>query len=458
MLQYLLVFLTVNDYSIKNIKISNHMNEKASEYLMTARQAIGKFEYQSASLAIKKAIKVANSNVKVLSAAVDLLLKIGKPELALKTAKKASSLATGDSGLLRNVALINLEMGKVAEAKRVLQAGLRSHPYDSELWLYRIQHCDISELNGLIDALKTQASSGIMPDEISVGYALGTAYRRLGDTEKVIDEFSKANFLAAQAKSFSSATQRVFVENIEAKYNAGALMSRHKCNVSDAPIFIVGLPRSGTTLVEQILSMHGDVTACGELNNLTAIVGNPLEVNLAPQSIDSFSQQYRDSVYQLQQDIVRFTDKKLYNFFYLGLLSLMMPEAKFVYVRRSNKDVAISCFTTPFSEGHEWTHDWGDIASFIKSWNKLFDHWNTVLGDKIHIVDYETLVQEPEPQVRILLQACALGWEPRCLGFSRSTRTIRTASLSEVRRPIFSSSVGKWKQYQDYLPKTIVSL
>jgi hypothetical protein len=227
------------------------------------------------------------------------------------------------------------------------------------------------------------------------------------------------------------------------------------------PVFIVGLPRSGTTLVEQILASHPRVHAGGELSfacqSFAAIPaalgrsGDPLAclADLDAPAVRRLAERHLARLDALDEGRAdRVTDKDAENDRYLGLLAVLFPNAHFIHCRRDLRDVAVSCWMTHF-RWLEWVHDQRSIAARFRRYARLMGHWRRVLPVALHEVDYEEIVADLEGTARKLVAACGLDWDPACLEFHRTRRPVRTASASQVRTPLYSTSVGRWRHYQE---------
>jgi len=239
---------------------------------------------------------------------------------------------------------------------------------------------------------------------------------------------------------------------------------------SELPIFIIGLPRSGTTLIEQILASHSQVFGGGELRFTTGDFKSLPEVmrsvefekptrgdpamaylsRLGGEAIHFIAQRHLDRLRALNPTALRITDKLPENYLYLGLLAVLFPKAKFIHCRRDLRDVAVSCWMTNF-RWTRWTNDPEHIASRFHDYRRLMDHWRTTLPVPLLHIDYEETVADLESVARKLVSWCGLEWEPACLEFHRTQRPIHTASVTQVRQPIYTRSVGRWKNYEPAL-------
>jgi tetratricopeptide (TPR) repeat protein len=229
------------------------------------------------------------------------------------------------------------------------------------------------------------------------------------------------------------------------------------------PVFIVGMPRSGTSLVEQILGSHPQVHPCGERTDIYRLprelsAGSPGEkwpaclASTAPAVLAAAARDYLDNDGSEGTGATRITDKLPANFLNLGLVQLMFPNASVVYCRRDPMDTGLSCYQQDFrSPGMDFARDLSHIGLYQQGCRRLMAHWSSVLDIPVHSVDYETLIESPETVVRELLAFLDLPWEPQCLAFHASGRVVRTASHDQVRRPLYRSSVGRWRAFEPWL-------
>ncbi len=235
---------------------------------------------------------------------------------------------------------------------------------------------------------------------------------------------------------------------------------------SELPVFIVGLPRSGTTLIEQILAGHSQVFGAGEVK-LAQDTMAALGVD-GVDSIEGLSRLNRPTAQRLASRhlerlrglsgiALRIVDKMPDNYLYLGLLASLFPRAKFIHCRRDLRDVAVSCWLTHFRE-IRWANDQGHIASRFHEYQRVMKHWRTVLPVRLLEVDYEETVADLEGVARKLVDWCGLAWEPTCMEFHQVKRPVRTVSAVQVRQPVYRTSVGRWKHYEQALASLFARL
>ena len=249
------------------------------------------------------------------------------------------------------------------------------------------------------------------------------------------------------------------MDGIVSAYRAETFDQRRRGDdPTEQPVFIVGMLRSGTTLVEQIAASHPKVIGKGEMDLIRVLCGDDGngdsgsdnaeadEKDLTSQASE-FLARMRDQA----EDAVRIIDKTPFNFLYLGRIQLMFPGARVVHCRRDALDTGLSCFRQYFTAPHEWACDLADIGRYHRANERLMDHWQGVLSLPILTVDYEDLIGDQEKASRRLIEFLGLEWDPACLDFHRSKRVVFTASNWQVREPLYKSAIGRAKAYDKFL-------
>jgi hypothetical protein len=273
----------------------------------------------------------------------------------------------------------------------------------------------------------------------------------------------KREFAAADHESFVGALKEVFGKDLFTRLAGMGAESRR-------PVFVFGLPRSGTTLIEQVLASHSRVHGAGELRlarqtfeAIPAVLSRterPLVCvpDLNATAVHRLAERHLDALQGLGgKQAERVVDKMPDNYLYLGLLAILFPRAAFIHCRRDLRDVAVSCWMTDF-RSIPWANDLEDIAARLHQYHRLMKHWRSVLPVPIHEVHYEDAAADLESVARRVLAACGLEWEPACLEFHRTRRAIRTASVVQVREPIYKRSVARWKNYEADLADLFAAL
>ena len=239
---------------------------------------------------------------------------------------------------------------------------------------------------------------------------------------------------------------------------------------SRRPVFVFGLPRSGTSLVEQVLASHSQIHGAGELRlartsfeaipGILGRSGSPCECipALDGQTAFDLAQLHLENLNEFDGGCnSRIVDKMPDNYMYIGLLAIMFPKAVFLHCKRDLRDVAVSCWMTDF-RSIRWANDQSHIARRFQQYQRVMNHWKTVLPVSVHDVNYEETVTDLESVARRQIEACGLSWEPACLEFHRTLRPVRTASVMQVRQPVYHQSVARWKHYEPVLGELFAQL
>jgi hypothetical protein len=232
----------------------------------------------------------------------------------------------------------------------------------------------------------------------------------------------------------------------------------------DRPVFIVGMPRSGSTLVEQILSSHPDVYGAGEVKHLSRALGQlrdrfpllpkfpDMAAKITPAQLDIVAKNYQQALSTGAGDAKRITDKLLTNYFFLGLINLLFPKAKVINTMRDPVDTCLSGFTKLFKDDMPHSYDLGELGRYYGKYRELMEHWKKVLPEGfITTVQYEDVVADTEKEAKRLIAFLGLPWDPKCVDFHKPDRPVKPACFAQVRKPIYTTSVKRWKKYGEGL-------
>lgn len=295
-------------------------------------------------------------------------------------------------------------------------------------------------------------------------FALYHLSDRAGDHQRAFEMLAAANALKGGEADFDLARQEAYCAQIKAAYSP-QLISEQQPHGFDrpGPVFVFGMPRSGTTLTEQILAAHPDVLALGERLDVrravNAVKGWPgAAVDIDSTTLHDLGQQIYDSMFARAGGRPLACDKTPGNYLLVGAIAGMLPNAKLVYVRRTPGDNALSLFEQSFLRGLHYSYDLGQIGAVYRQHLQIMHHWIETCGLPIHTVDYDLLVQDPETHIRRLLAFLGLDFRPECLAPHRVERVVRTSSVWQVRQPISAQSVGRWRRYEQQLEPFFRSL
>jgi tetratricopeptide (TPR) repeat protein len=292
---------------------------------------------------------------------------------------------------------------------------------------------------------------------IAASFALGSVLERRGEDEAAWAAFEAGNRLK-RATLGIGVPAAILAQHQSAARRVGEIYTRAFFEersdaglASAAPIFVVGMPRSGSTLIDQILASHPEVRSLGEAATLPPLLERPGKLDRA--ELRALARRYLEGVRSRGwKGAGRFVDKTLENYLHVGAIALMFPQATILHSVRDPVDTCLSCYRQLFAVGAETLYDLADIGAEYVGYRRLMDHWREVLPGRVIDVDHEALVADPGGQIRWLVtEACGLQWNDACLAFHASDRPVRTASASQVRQPIFSTSIGRWRRYQAHL-------
>lgn len=301
-------------------------------------------------------------------------------------------------------------------------------------------------------------------NRVYLAFALAKAFEDIGEYSEAFEYLETGNKLRHQEFDYSIDSDRDLIQSIIRSFSRED-MSRLRVNTqaSKRPIFIVGMPRSGTSLVEKILSRHSDVFAAGELDYIFAL-GTQLFLKESShflfKSLETYStgkfetlaETYLKQIGLLDTKASRLTDKMPFNMMMIGLIKIAIPNAKIIHCVREARDTCLSVYKQNFASGnYRFAYDLKSLGQFHNQYQQLMNHWHSVMPGEIYDIAYESLTHNPEPEIRKLLEACDLEWQENCLNFEKGGGTVKTASFYQVRQPMYTSSVRLWEQYRDNL-------
>ncbi len=307
-------------------------------------------------------------------------------------------------------------------------------------------------------------------DRVYLHFELGQLLDAMGQYDTAFEQFREGNRL--KPVSFDPAQHTAVVnEIIHAFSEKGFPACARASNTSDLPVFIVGMPRSGTSLMESIIAAHPNVYGAGELDFFglfnrslpPALVSgksiSQLMHALDNTMLDRIATEYLDMLRRLGGDFVtRITDKMPYNFFWLGLFAMSFPRGRVIHCMRDPRDTCLSIYFHNFTGQHHYAYDLRNIGFYYREYLRLMAHWRDMETLPMLEVQYETLVQSPETQLPRIVEFCGLPWDNTCSRFYATERVTKTASYDQVRRPLYASAVGRWRHYESYLLPLIEAL
>lgn len=300
---------------------------------------------------------------------------------------------------------------------------------------------------------------------IYMHFAAGRLYERTGDYDRAFSQYKSGNDLRGASYRFDRAAFADLPDRIAEAFPKD-IFSRHRGagDPSERPVFVVGVPRSGTTLVEQIIAAHPDAYGAGELANLSSIGATPGDdypANVAALTGDDISrlaERYLADYPAASAKASKVVDKTPGNALALGMIALMFPNARIIHCSRDPMDTCWSCYSQNFISDVVYSCDFDNLAAYHGGHDRTMAHWRTVLPEPVLEVRYEQIIADPEASIRRIVEFCGLEWDDRCLAFHEHDRVVNTTSLWQVRKPLFTSSIGKWKNFEAHLAPLKVAL
>ncbi|MDA3859498.1 MAG: sulfotransferase [Roseovarius sp.] len=415
--------------------------------------------------AIDVSYKALSIDPKSVTAHIDLaaaLFRIERHDAAEHHARRAIELAPSAAEAWLHLGSTLGASGRLGEAAEALLK-IAAQPPVGISALARLVHMRTTRTGSPELELLTQYAKrldNLQPEQqVSIHFALGKAFDDLGDYPAAIEHFNAGNKINADLHPFDAKGN---IERSERMRELTTPEFMARCGgggLSDlAPIFICGMPRSGTTLMDQMFSRHADVQAGGELNGVNrALARNaPIravlerEKDASDLSTDDFSRLGEDYIAYLHAEGLKaeyVSDKLPGNYLYIGLMAMALPRAKFLIMRRHPMDCLFSNYMQHFGQNQPFSSDFGNLASVYNQFDLMAKHWVALLPDRVREVNYEDVVADPEGQMRSILDFVGLEWSDDILDHTASTHQVNTASVAQVRQPIYNSAVARWRRY-----------
>lgn len=364
------------------------------------------------------------------------------------------------------------QQGKFSEALKAYNGALKKDPFLAVAYYERSDLPSLIVTDGEIARMEKilAGESAPVQDRIACSFALARAFDKAGEYRKAFMALQTGNTLKRQTIQYDPNTIK---NDVVILLEAFTEFEFSECQItgheSKAPIFILGMPRSGTTLVEQILSSHPLVQGGGELYTLDNVVkklyphvnmGAPRGQRLAGITPDLRRQsgaEYLNLVPSLKGKQQYLTDKMPQNFLHVGWIRLLFEYAKIIHVMRNKQATVLSCYQQLFTSGHNYAYDLDELSQYYDSYELLMGYWEVLFHGRIHRLHYEDLVTNQEQETQKLLQHCDIPWDASCLNFHLNPRAVTTLSTTQVRQEVYRGAIDHWKNYQDFLDPELFS-
>ncbi len=396
-------------------------------------------------------------------------------DLSLKMFGKAIELNPDQGRLHFNLATVHRFLGDLGQAESSCNRAIEldAGDYDavflrSSLRKQSAKDNHIQELLSVAESIDGNANDNTIGNAL-VNYSLAKEYEDLGESENSFKALQKGADARRSSLQYDIEADIEFIDAIIDVYSKEFMSTVHKGHNSSEPIFVLGLPRTGTTLVERILGSHDSVISAGELTNFTRHIASMAQLigQQTPGSQQAgrndmvrmttridyrlLGEAYIKSTRPLTGQVAYFIDKFPQNTLNIGPIRLALPGAKIILLQRDPMDSCYSMYKQLFTDIYQFSYDLQELGQYFIAHQRLLNHWLDVAGDAIHVVHYEKLVTDTEAQVRSLIGFCELPWQDQCLDFHKNTQASTTASASQIRQKLYASSIGKWQDYEQQL-------
>lgn len=422
---------------------------------------------EDAIATLEESVRIEPGNYNARIALANALARSSRTAAAVDAYKSAIELRPEVAGAFLGLGNVLKTLGDQADAIAAYRQGIEIRPGYSELYwslsnlkTFRFDDDEIVAMQSLL------ATDGLDDDNtVHLSFALGKAYEDAGDYAAAFEHYDRGNQLRRQQENYDPVQTEQIGERIRAVFTAKFVATAAGHGYAESkPVFIVGLPRSGSTLLEQILASHPMVEATHELpegGRLTRFIDRQQKtkasrypealISSPPDFFTTLGQRYDEETQRYRSGAPYFVDKMPNNFANLGLLAMSLPNARFINARREPLDTCFSCYKQLFARGQSFTYDMEELGLYYLEYRRMMDHWHAVFPGRILDVQYESVVADIETQVAIILEHCGLPWDDACLDFHNTKRAIRTASSEQVRQPIYKDSVAYAARFGDAL-------
>ena len=411
------------------------------------------YKYKNAEEFYNKGLEINQNNLEILNNLGNLKKNLYKSEDAVKIFKRILAIQSDAITVIYNLALLYSQMGKYEESKELLKKMLKMNSnltmadrMISQTTKYDSNHPHFLEMKKKLSNMKLDDNS-----LLHLHYALGKAYNDQKKFKKTFENYKKANDLSKKISNYNFENDRKKFDLIKDKFNSLGNIKLNK-NTRNF-IFIIGLPRSGTSLTEQILSSHENVFGGGELPYLERIFKNYIETkeNLDEKDLIKCKKDYIEFTSNLDNSNKVFTDKAPLNFFYIGFIIKFLPNSKFINLVRNPVDNCWSMYKNCFPTKINFADDLLDLSNYYRKYQNLMNFWKKNFPDYIYDLHYENFVSNTKVEVEKLLNFCSLDWDENCLNHHKNKRAIKTISFNQARKPIYNTSVKSYTGFENYL-------
>jgi tetratricopeptide (TPR) repeat protein len=431
--------------------------------------------FEEALASYDRALKVRPDYAEALSNRGNTLKELKQFEEALASYHRALKVRPDYAEAHNNLGVVLVQLGHLLDARAAFEKAVELAPRKAK---YRRDLGEITRLGGgdahlaALEKLAKDSAALSVGDRVELHFALAKTYEDLGRHAEAFTQWLDGNALKRRQVEYNEAVTLGGLDRVQAVFKSEFIQRwQNVGNPSPVPVFIVGMARSGSTLVEQILASHPQVFGGDELKYFDSAVQGirtrlggsaPFPELLSGMTGEDFREvgaRYLAELERLAPAATRITDKLPGNFMFAGLIHLALPNAIIIHTNRDPVDTCLSCFSKLFTEGQNHTYDLAELGRYYRHYQALMVHWHRVLPPgRILDVRYEDVVADLEGQARRIIAHCGLNWDPRCLVFHQTERPVLTASATQVRQPIYNSAIGRWRVHEPFLGPLLAEL
>lgn len=400
-----------------------------------------------------------------------LLTQLGLNEQALVHYERATELQSDDARHFYNLACLQRTLGNLEAAESNFDKTVSLDPTNYEAFKIRSELHKQTAENNHVEQLEGLLGEGIADQrgKIYVCYALAKELEDLNEPERSFHYLQTGSKTRRGLMQYGVERDLQTMESIRKSFTRDVFDRHDEGFDNEEAVFILGMPRTGTTLVERILSSHSNVFAAGELNNFAVQMMQTLKSQVSGEKTNRddlvrlttgldfkrLGEAYIDSTRPFTGHTTRFIDKMPLNYLYVGLIHLALPNAKVINLKRHPLDTCYAVYKQLFVDAYPFSYDLEELGRYYVAYHRLMEHWHEVMPGVVHTVNYEELVTDIEREARRLTDFCELDWQPQCLKFYENKAASTTASTVQVRQPVYRSSVGRWQDYREELAPLI---
>jgi tetratricopeptide (TPR) repeat protein len=440
-----------------------------------ARAQLMRGAYGTAERATKLALVEDPENVEALTLLGQICHELDRFEDSVAKFEQVLKIKPNNVDALNFYGITLKSLGRMDEARKMFAKALELQPRAIGAYSNMVDLENFSKDDALFKAMLGILEKAKNPNEeryMALHFALGKAYEDMKEHPKALEHYSTGAKLKRATLKYDEAEVFGFFDSIRETFNEAYFAKPpYEGLPTSLPLFIIGMPRSGSTLTEQIISAHPDVYGAGEIKLLSVCLTNlrqkfpnlprfpKMVTGMKPQHFASVANGYLKEITAMSPSAVRVTDKLLTNYFFAGLIHTLFPNAKIIHTMRDPIDTCLSAYSKLFKDDMPHSYDLRELGRYYKKYEQLMEHWRRVLPAGVMLdVQYEDVIADPEKSARRVIEFIGLPWNDACLEFHRSDRPVKTASVSQVRKPIYATSVKRWERYGEGLQPLVDAL